>query len=352
MLDSYAELQRYDSAAVNRDERAKLVPCAVQPRDLQIVLDVSEHKFLTGHQIHELHWPGADPRLARRRLAKLFAAGLLERFRPVATNGGSFPWTYHLGREGHRLLLHTGDLDAHCRYEYRPVYDYRYVLHELHLNSWVLAWRRLLGKTLVEWRGERSVEPPPAAQRGQLRLDDGRRARGLRDARARLLRPDGAVIVRRRAGAGVRTYLIEYDRTRRVDKNYEKFRRYDAFLCSWWHHTRSSEQDTLPFVVFVCEDEAHRDAFLRAADTDLTGHLWKPGMDVSEHEYAGRDHILFAVEPNMHRGEPAAWRPERFPRQHPGRPSPTSARGVRLPIAVPELARLRANRDDPTGSSG
>ncbi|MEJ7715071.1 MAG: hypothetical protein WKF40_04925 [Thermoleophilaceae bacterium] len=33
----------------------------------------------------------------------------------------------------------------------------------------------------------------------------------------------------------MRTIFIEYDRTRRVDKNFEKFRRYDTFLC-WWSH--------------------------------------------------------------------------------------------------------------------
>jgi hypothetical protein len=35
--------------------------------------------------------------------------------------------------------------------------------------------------------------------------------------------------VERGEDRGVRTFFLEFDRTRRVDKNYEKFRRYDAF---------------------------------------------------------------------------------------------------------------------------
>jgi hypothetical protein len=46
-----------------------------------------------------------------------------------------------------------------------------------------------------------------------------------------LLRPDAVLEVTRNSGEGTRTILVEYDRTPRVDKNYEKFRRYEAFLC-------------------------------------------------------------------------------------------------------------------------
>ena len=41
-----------------------------------------------------------------------------------------------------RLLQHAGQITARQRYERRDVYDYTYVLHDLHLNSWVLAYRR------------------------------------------------------------------------------------------------------------------------------------------------------------------------------------------------------------------
>jgi hypothetical protein len=61
--------------------------------------------------------------------------------------------------------------------------------------------------------------------------------------------------------------LIEYDRTRRVDKNYEKFRRYDTFLCWWWQHTSFADGDR-PYVMFICQDQDQRHGFLNAADRD------------------------------------------------------------------------------------
>jgi Replication-relaxation len=93
---SYTELARYDGAAVQRDERKAIIHCAIQPRDLAVVIDVWRYKFLTSTQILELHWNGCVPRVANKRLTKLFDTGLVDRFRPVARTG-SFPWTYQLG---------------------------------------------------------------------------------------------------------------------------------------------------------------------------------------------------------------------------------------------------------------
>jgi len=186
---SYNELVRYDGAAVQRDDREAIVHCAIQPRDLAVVIDVWRYKFLTSTQILELHWNGCVPRVANKRLTKLFQAGLIDRFRPVARTGGSFPWTYQLGTEGHRLLREIGELDARARFQPHKVYDYRYVLHEVHLNAWVLAWRRILGGRLIPWQGEREIEPPVEVRKQQPRLADGRSVSGLRDDRGRLVRP-------------------------------------------------------------------------------------------------------------------------------------------------------------------
>lgn len=70
-----------------------------------------------------------------------------------------------------------------------------------------------------------------------LRVGDYWSAERLSDPRARLVRPDAVLEVARDDTDGSRVFFIEYDRTRRVDKNYEKFRRYDAFLCWWSMHT-------------------------------------------------------------------------------------------------------------------
>ena len=331
---SYSELLRYDGAAVERARRERLMPCAIQPRDVTLVHDVWRYRFLTATQLLDLHWPRGSGQVGRRRLAKLFHAGLLERFRPITRTGGSFPWTYQLGQEGHRLLREAGVLDARARYDQRWIYDYRYVLHEIHLNAWVLAWRRLLGPALLEWHGEREIEPPPESRRGQMRLDDDRSVQGLSDPRPRQVRPDAILEIARRTGGGSNTFLIEYDRTRRVDKNFEKFRRYENLLCWWWPQTDLAFGADLPFVLFVCQDDAQRDTFLEVADRELTGHLWHPSDAPDAQPHPGRDQMLFATELDMHAGEPIAWRVPAFPAGHPERGSSAVRRGVRLPGAA------------------
>jgi hypothetical protein len=341
---SYSDLLRYDGAVVERGQRERVIPCAVQPRDLEVVRDVWRYRFLTSTQLLELHWPEGTGQVGRRRLAKLFHAGHLERFRPLTRTGGSFPWTYRLGREGHRLLRETGVLDARARYDTRSIYDYRYVLHEIHLNAWVLAWRRLLGHALIEWRGETELEPPPESRRGQMRLDDDRSVQGLREPRPRQIRPDAILKVERNTTDGSHTFLIEYDRTRRVDKNFEKFRRYDNLLCWWWPWTELTYDNDPPFVLFVCQDDDQLTTFLRVADRELTGHLWHPTDDPCDHEYTGRDRVLFASEVDMHAGDAVAWRVPRYPPRHPGRAAAERHRGVRLPgaAAVPTAAATHA----------
>ena len=152
----------------------------MQPRDVAIVRDVWRYKFLTAPQLLELWWPGGSVRAGQRRLSKLFDAGYLERFRPISGRG-SFPWTYQLGAEGHRLLQRHGAIPPGQRYAARGVYDYGHVLHELQLNAWVLAYRRLVRDAMLAWEGETDIDPPTAAKRGHLRLDGDWSVKGLRD---------------------------------------------------------------------------------------------------------------------------------------------------------------------------
>lgn len=324
---SYVDAHRYDGAAIQHDRVAQLVPCAVQPRDVAIVRDVWRYRFLSAPQILELWWPGRSARAGQRRLSKLFDAGFVERFRPI-TRRGSFPWTYQLGSEGHRLLQRHGVIAEGARYCLRTVYDYGRVLHELQLNAWVLAYRRAAGGALLNWDGETDIDPPIAAKRGHLRLDGDWSAKGLYDPRARLVRPDSVLEVVD-ADDRVRMFLIEYDRTRRVDKNFGKFRRYDAFLTWWWRETNYADADEPPFVVFVCQDEQQRLDFMGVADRELTGHRWHPSLRPEQHEYPGRRRILFVVERDIHAGNLDASRLPAFPPDHPARTS--EVRRVRLP---------------------
>ena len=193
----------------------------------------------------------------------------------------------------------------------------------------MLAYRRAIGDALIEWEGERAIEPPPAARRTQARLDDNWSVEGLKAQRARAVVPDAVLEIARPNSNGKRVFLIEYDRTTRVDKNYEKFRRYDAFLTSWWRHTEFSGA---PWVLFVCQHETHRDQFLAAADRDITGRLWHPSAQPDEIHRPGRSRILFTCEADIHAGILEARRVPGYPPGHPARRGPLAeCRGVRLP---------------------
>jgi Replication-relaxation len=324
---SYAAAHRYDGAAIQHDHAAKHVPCALQPRDVAIIRDVWRYKFLSAPQVIELWWEDGSTRAGQRRLQKLFHAGYLERFRPIA-HQGSFPWVYQLGAEGHRLLQRHGIIPPGQRYASRGVYDYSRVLHELQLNAWVLAYRRFAGEALLSWDGETDIDPPTSAKRGQLRLAGDWSAKGLHDRAARLVRPDAVLAVVDHDDR-VRTFLVEYDRTRRVDKNFTKFRRYDAFLNWWWHDSQYGDRDEPPFIAFVCQDDHQREQFMSVADRELTGHRWHPSVDPDEYEYVGRRHVLFAIEADVHRGDLEAWRLPVFPPGHSARTA--MVRRVRLP---------------------
>jgi Replication-relaxation len=329
---SYEAINRLDEALVEHARRAAVVPCTVTPRDLAIVHAVWRYRYLTTPQLLELWWSGRAAWAGQRRLLKLFQAGYLDRFRPRARRG-SFPWTYRIDQEGLRLLRAARVIESRARYEPEVIYDYRYVLHDVQLNAWVIAWRRLLGDLLLDWRGESVIEPPQGL-RAELPLTlEGTywSVEDLRDPRPRLLRPDAVVEVARKDGQGVRTFFIEYDRTGRPDKNVEKFRRYDAFLCWWWRHTAYRDLGRPPYLVFVCQDEAQRERFLDAADHELRGHHWHPSHMPDEEHYIGRKRILFAVDSEMHRGEVAATRCPAFLPERRGGALTRAPRDVRLP---------------------
>jgi Replication-relaxation len=345
---SYVDAHAYDGAAIQHDQRAQITPCAIQPRDIALIDTVARHKFLTAPQLLELWWPERTAWAGQRRLRRLFHAGHLERFRPIARRG-SYPWTYHVGEEGHRLLQRAGLVDESARYRPRRIYDYGHILHEIQLNAWVLAVRRRLGDAFLTWYGETDITPPPEARNPRQRLDDDWSAEDLKLPRPRPLRPDAILELAAGPDRPPRTLLIEYDRTRRIDKNYDKLRRYDAFLCWWIHYTPYADMDALPYVVFVCQDIEQREQFLHAADLELTGLRWHPTIEPGRHEYVGRRRILFAVERDAHAGVLEAWRLPAHPARHPSR-----NRHVRRVALIHETAQDLSNSQLqlPTAAAG
>jgi hypothetical protein len=329
--ESYTAVHRYDGAIIQRQRGDDPEPCALRQRDLAIVRDVWRYHFLTTNQIHELWWAGKSIQAARRRLVKLFRAGYLERFRPYSPRG-SYEWTYFLSAAGHRLLRDLGVADPASRFKPRDVFDYGRALHDIQLNAWILAYRRQLDAALLAWHGEHQITPPRAARQAQLRLNDDHSVEGLRDPQPRPIVPDATLEIARYGSERPRLFLVEYDRTSRTDKNYDKFRRYDNYLTWWWRHTALASRPEPPFVLFICQDDTERDDFLARADHELTGHHWHPTHTADQHQYIGRRHILFCDERDAHLGQLHARRLPPYPPGHPARTGGGGlVRGVQLP---------------------
>ena len=174
-----------------------VVPCAVQPRDVAIMRDVWRYKFLTAPQLLELWWPAASACQGRRRLRKLFDAGYLERFRPLARRG-SYPWTYHLGAEGHGCSSTPASIaDASAStargLRLRPRHSTR--SNSTPGCSHTAGTRR---PRCSSWHGETHIEPPPARPRPTAPRRRLVRRGATRPRRARPVRPDAVAGSRRR----------------------------------------------------------------------------------------------------------------------------------------------------------
>lgn len=187
--------------------------------------------------------------------------GFLDRFRPQ-TLRGSYQWTYCLARDGFRAAQQTGELADGLKFAPRreAIFDYRYVIHDLRANEWVLRYRELLGDRLLDWAGpdEARFEPPKKSRdeeyvsRATAVLGDcGWHACDVPDEYFRPVQPDALLDVA--AAEGDAHVFVEYDRTRRVDKNFDKFLRYETLLVVWWRATDLA----FPYVVFVCQDLEH-----------------------------------------------------------------------------------------------
>lgn len=85
-------------------------------RDVDICLDIFDHRFLTTTQVFQLHFPSYSR--ARVRLHQLYLLGVLDRFRPPK-RPGSWPWHYVLDKLGAQIVSDMRDIDAHRLYFHR-----------------------------------------------------------------------------------------------------------------------------------------------------------------------------------------------------------------------------------------
>jgi hypothetical protein len=131
---------------------------SIQPRDLNILIDVYDKKILTTHHITDIYFDSA--RCARRRLLHLYRYGLLDRFRPQAERG-SAPEHYVLAKGGGEIvaaylgeeLRKVYDKDRVKKLAYSPFLDHLVAINTFYSRlKW--ACRHCRGCSL-EWLGER-----------------------------------------------------------------------------------------------------------------------------------------------------------------------------------------------------
>src|SRR5919106_5697360 len=93
--------QKKKSSSGKRRRNLYSILGQITDRDMQLLLQLYEHKILTSHQVHELHF--SSEHRARKRARQLYERGVLDRFRPHQ-HPGSQPHHYYLDDLGAKLV--------------------------------------------------------------------------------------------------------------------------------------------------------------------------------------------------------------------------------------------------------
>lgn len=206
-------------------------------RDSNICLDIYEHRFLTTHQLFQLHFTSYSR--ARVRSRQLCELGVLSRFRPPQ-NPGSAPWHYVLDRLGAEIVSGIRNIEADKLYFERnrpaklrqsPRLDHMRDVNEFFCRL-VYAGRQKHHIKLTRWLGEN-------------------RSIGLCKA---VVRPDGIGTLQK--GDTTRDFFLEMDRgTEPAQRLREKVVDYEEVVIS--RH--------MPRIVLFCFPNERREQFAISA---------------------------------------------------------------------------------------
>ena len=230
----------------------------VTDRDIEICLDLYEHKTLTTHQLFELHFPSYHR--ARKRLLELHRRAVINRIRPPK-RPGSHPFHYVLGDLGAHLVAgYLGVELKALKFKRDRVARLARSPHLRHLRETNSFFSRLayacraedIGVRLREWLGE------------------------LRAARAvyGFSKPDGLGVVE--SGDGEMSFFLE------LDRGTEDWERLQIKLD---HYRRIETYEEAPHAVLLCFHSEAREAGARrlagcsvftVATTTLNRHLADP----------------------------------------------------------------------------
>jgi hypothetical protein len=272
-------------------------------------------------------FPGRAPRSVHDRLVKLHRHGLVARhmcgLRRHTSADGKPPLLYSLTRRGLQVAQEREPGPAISpRREWRPIEQPHAgrLAHDLHALAWATAFHRAAGDSATDrWRTPRYATgryPVPQIRSGQQRhpitlneihVPDGQAIIDVELKTFTEIKPDLSLELRIKTMKLTFDLLVELDLTDRASYNREKFLAYDAFLTGWClAHPRFREHGTRPAVVFVCQNTRAALACAREADELMTGRIGVMGAPAEHWYYAGREHIFFALEEDIHHGDLAA----------------------------------------------
>jgi hypothetical protein len=257
------------------------------------------------------------------RLTKLYRHGLIAQhtigIREHTRSDGKLPYLYSLTRRGLEVAQARTPAPAISpKREWRPIEQRRAARlpHDLHALGWGIQLHRAVGPLATDnWRTPRYATgrfPVPQVGSGgrrhpitanEIPLPDGQAIIDLELKSFSEVKPDLALELRIDTLQLTFDLLLELDLTARPSYNREKFLAYDAFLCGWsLAHRRYQAQGTRPVAVFTCPDAHAALACAREADEAMTGRVGVMGTPAEHWYYAGRDHLFFAVEGDIHCG--------------------------------------------------
>ena len=267
--------------------------------------------------------PDRSANAVNDRLVKLYRHGLVAQhtigIRQRTRADGTLPLLYSLTRRGLEVAQSRRPTPAISpKREWRPI-EQRHAArlpHDLHALSWAIAFHRAVGRLATDnWRTPRYVTgryPVPQSGSGQRRRPVTLNEIPLPERQAMIdvsleafgeVKPDLSLELRIESIHLTFDLLVELDLTDRPSYNHDKLLAYDAFLTGWClQHPRYQTLGTRPAVVFVCRSERALLGCADVADRALTGRLGVMGTPAERWYYAGRDHLFFALEPEIHSG--------------------------------------------------
>jgi hypothetical protein len=280
--------------------------------------------------------PGRATRTITDRLVKLYRHGLIARhatgLRQHTRSDGKPPLFHSLTRRGLEVAQARKPAPVISpKREWRAIEQPRAgrLAHDLHALGWAIEFHCAAGELATDrWRTPRYVTgryPVPQVGSGhrrhimtlnEIRVPEGQAIIDVELKSFAEIKPDLSLEVHVEDMKLTFDLLVELDLTAQPSYNREKFQAYDAFLCGWClEHPRYRTQGTRPAVVFVCPTQHAVLACAREADELMTGRIGVMGAPAERWYYPGREHLFFAVEEDIYRGQLTGLA---LPRQPPG----------------------------------